>query len=77
MISFPIITALALLPFVLAQSNDTAVQIEAIEAHFTGAGIVPSLLSTFVPSALLNVSFDGTFCQLRITEPSIDIVHRC
>jgi phosphatidylethanolamine-binding protein len=43
-----------------AQStNDTALGIVAIEAHFSGAELVPSLLSSFAPSAVMNVSFSG------------------
>ncbi|KAI0003224.1 phosphatidylethanolamine-binding protein [Russula compacta] len=56
-------TALALSflgPLVYAQAtNDTALGIAAIEAHFTNAQIVPSLLSTFDPSALMTVNFTG------------------
>lgn len=55
------VTAVSLFSFigaVVAQDN-TAVDIEAIQAHFSQAGIVPSLLTTFDPSALLTVSFDG------------------
>ncbi|KAH9057646.1 hypothetical protein EDB87DRAFT_1629713 [Lactarius vividus] len=35
--------------FVNAQSSDNAIGIAAIEAHFTGAGLVPSLLTSFKP----------------------------
>jgi len=43
-----------------AQSaNDTALGVVAIEAHFTNAELVPQLLSTFIPSALMNVTFSG------------------
>ncbi|KAJ4488245.1 phosphatidylethanolamine-binding protein [Lentinula aciculospora] len=54
----PVFFALAI-PFVSAQSNDTAVQIEAIEAHFTQAALVPELLTTFDPSSILTINFDG------------------
>ncbi|KAF9066850.1 phosphatidylethanolamine-binding protein [Rhodocollybia butyracea] len=54
----PVLFAFAI-PFVAAQSNDTAVQIEAIEAHFTQADLVPELLATFNPSAALTINFDG------------------
>ncbi|KAI0303374.1 phosphatidylethanolamine-binding protein [Multifurca ochricompacta] len=40
-------------------SNENAISIAAIEAHFTGAGLVPSLLSSFDPSALITVTFPG------------------
>ena len=45
---------------VKAQStNDTALGIAAIEAHFTGADLVPSLLASFDPSAVMTVNFPG------------------
>ncbi|KIK63864.1 hypothetical protein GYMLUDRAFT_106986, partial [Collybiopsis luxurians FD-317 M1] len=47
------------IPFIAAQSNDTAIQIEAIEAHFTQSGLVPELLASFNPSALLTINFEG------------------
>ncbi|KAH9171461.1 phosphatidylethanolamine-binding protein [Lactarius sanguifluus] len=40
-------------------SNDNAIGIAAIEAHFTGAGLVPSLLTSFDPTALMTVTFSG------------------
>ena len=47
-------------PLVNAQStNDTALGIAAIEAHFTNADLVPSLLATFTPTALMTVTFPG------------------
>lgn len=43
-----------------AQStNNTQLGIEAIEAHFNNSKIVPTLLSSFSPTALLTVSYDG------------------
>jgi hypothetical protein len=43
-----------------AQSaSNIALGIAAIEAHFTGAGLVPALLSSFDPSALMTVNFSG------------------
>ncbi|KAK0459502.1 uncharacterized protein EV420DRAFT_269738 [Desarmillaria tabescens] len=60
MISLPVILSLSLLPFVASQSsNDTALQIAAIKAHFTQSEIVPDLLSSFDPSAILTVNFEG------------------
>lgn len=58
MIVLPVILALSI-PFVSAQANSTAVQIEAIEAHFTQAALVPELLATFDPSSILTINFDG------------------
>ncbi|KAI0255383.1 phosphatidylethanolamine-binding protein [Lactifluus subvellereus] len=46
--------------FVYAQSNNTtALKIATIETQFTNAQLVPSLLKTFRPSALMNVNFSG------------------
>jgi len=59
MISLPILVSLALLPFTLAQSSDTALPVAAIEAHFKQSQIVPSLLASFDPSALLTVNYAG------------------
>jgi len=47
-------------PLVNAQAtNGTALEIAAIEAHFTNAKLVPDLLATFAPSAVLTVTFSG------------------
>lgn len=51
--------SLSLISAALAQSNNTGVGIEAIQAHFSNAGIVPSLLATFDPSALMTVDYSG------------------
>jgi phosphatidylethanolamine-binding protein (PEBP) family uncharacterized protein len=40
-------------------SGDTALEIAAIQAHFKNAYIVPDLLPTFNPSAVMNVAFPG------------------
>ncbi|KAL0578452.1 hypothetical protein V5O48_003552 [Marasmius crinis-equi] len=53
MLSFAV---LALIPFVAAQSNP-ALEVAAIQAHFKQAGLVPDLLPTFEPSALMTVNF--------------------
>ncbi|KAF9228043.1 PEBP-like protein [Gyrodon lividus] len=45
-------------PFVQAQSNST-IGIEAVVAHFLQSGLVPALLPTFAPTALLTVSYKG------------------
>lgn len=60
MISLYIFASLVTIPFVIAQSSDPGLEIEAIEAHFSGSGITPSLLPTFDPSALLSVTFGAT-----------------
>jgi hypothetical protein len=61
MLFFATTVALSLLgSFVNAQSaGDTALGIAAIAAHFTNAELVPQLLSTFAPTALINVTFTG------------------
>jgi hypothetical protein len=59
MISLPILVSLALIPFTLAQSSDTALQVAAIEAHFKQSQIVPSLLASFDPTALLTLNYAG------------------
>jgi len=41
----------------LVNAQDTALGIAAIEAHFKNADLVPSLLSSFTPTALMTVTF--------------------
>jgi phosphatidylethanolamine-binding protein len=40
-------------------SDDTALGIAAIQAHFKNVDIVPDLLPSFNPSAIMNVAFPG------------------
>jgi phosphatidylethanolamine-binding protein len=49
----------ALLSHAQTTTNNTQLGVEAIEAHFSNAGIVPSLLKQFTPSGLLTVNFNG------------------
>lgn len=58
MFSLPLVLSLALLPFVSAQ--DSSVGIKAIEAHFKQSHIVPNLLKSFEPTALLSLNFPGS-----------------
>lgn len=51
--------SVALAALVAAQANNTELGIEAIEAHFSNAGIVPSLLASFDPVAVLSLSYSG------------------
>lgn len=51
--------SVALAALVAAQANNTELGIEAIEAHFSNAGIVPSLLTTFDPAAVMSLSYSG------------------
>ena len=53
------VVSVALASLVAAQSNNTELGIEAIEAHFTNAGIVPSLLTNFEPVAVMSLSYSG------------------
>ncbi|TRM56622.1 phosphatidylethanolamine-binding protein [Schizophyllum amplum] len=60
MVAFTALTASLLLStLVSAQSDDTALQIEAIKAHFSNAGLVPDLLESFEPQGTLTLNFDG------------------
>jgi len=58
MISLTLVSLALLSSF--ANAATTLVDIEAIEAHFQQALIVPSLLSTFTPGAVLSVAFSGS-----------------
>ena len=40
-------------------TNNTALAIQGIEAHFNNSGIVPSLLKQFSPAALLTLTYTG------------------
>ena len=51
--------SVALAALVAAQANNTELGVEAIEAHFSNAGIVPSLLTTFDPVAVMSLSYTG------------------
>jgi hypothetical protein len=59
MFALPLLISSVFLSLVASQLNDSALQIEAIQAHFNQAGIVPSLLPSFDPSALLAANFAG------------------
>ena len=89
MISARFILALTFASIAFGQANNTELEIEAIEAHFTNAGLVPSLLATFDPSALLSVSYDGVGVispgqsltkarelDLPALSPSVDLIYR-
>jgi hypothetical protein len=56
MICLALIATLALVPFATAQ---TSTGIEGIEAHFHQSAIVPDLLASFDPSALISLNFAG------------------
>lgn len=58
MISLTLVSLALLSSF--ANAATTLVDIEAIEAHFQQALIVPSLLPTFTPGAVLSVAFSGS-----------------
>ncbi|KAF5358218.1 hypothetical protein D9756_001812 [Leucocoprinus leucothites] len=52
------VVASVILPLAVAQSNgDLDLGVKAIEAHFNQSHIVPDLLSSFQPQALLDINF--------------------
>lgn len=51
--------ALSFLGSLVNAQSDVALDIVAIQAHFTNAELVPELLPTFSPDAILNVTFGG------------------
>ena len=53
---------LSVLPLIAGQ--DPAVQIEGIEAHFKQAALVPALLPSFNPTAVLSLNFPGKYDYL-------------
>jgi len=59
MIASTLLLSLALLPFASAQTNNTAFELEAIQAHFAAADLVPQLIPSINPTVLLTVSFNG------------------
>jgi hypothetical protein len=59
MISLYAFVSLALVSFTSAQSDNPALGIEAIEAHFKQAGITPNLLPAFTPVAVLGLTYNG------------------
>jgi hypothetical protein len=59
MFAVSLLLSFSFLSLAASQSNDPALQIKAIKAHFTQAEIVPSLLSSFDPSAVLVANFAG------------------
>ena len=60
MFALPLLLSAVFAPVILAQNQNIPLQIQGIEAQFNNSGIVPSLLATFDPTAVLNVSFTGT-----------------
>jgi phosphatidylethanolamine-binding protein len=59
MISLYAFVSLALVSLTAAQSDNPALGIEAIEAHFKQAGITPDLLPSFNPVAVLGLTYNG------------------
>jgi hypothetical protein len=78
MFAIPLLNFLALLPFAACQLNDPELQIRAIQAHFTQADIVPSLLPSFDPSALLVANFVGKSSRFLCPFPASEtaLLHR-
>lgn len=63
MICLALVATLTLVPFSVAQ---VSVGVEAIEAHFQQSAVVPDLLTSFNPSALLSLNFAGKYIQSSI-----------
>jgi phosphatidylethanolamine-binding protein len=63
MLSFITLAVLAFTPQALSQSTGSSSQVSVIEAHFKQAQIVPSLLPTFEPTALLSINYAGKLKQ--------------
>ncbi|KAL1743279.1 phosphatidylethanolamine-binding protein [Schizophyllum fasciatum] len=60
MVYFTAVTASLLFgTLVSAQSDDSALGVAAIQAHFSNAGLVPDLLENFEPQGTLTLNFDG------------------
>jgi hypothetical protein len=59
MFSKTLLVSAAFAVLVSAQSTDPALGIKAAEAHFQNAGLVPALLATFEPVALLDANYAG------------------
>jgi len=59
MFTLPVFVSLAIASLATAQSSNTALELAAIKAHFQAAGLVPSFLSTFDPSAILTIAYAG------------------
>ncbi|KAF8163020.1 phosphatidylethanolamine-binding protein [Crassisporium funariophilum] len=55
MFPLSVIISLAIVPFAAAQG--TALDLKAIEAHFTQSALVPDLFATFKPTALLSLNY--------------------
>lgn len=58
MLSLSLLATIALVPFAAAQ---TALDIAGIKAHFNQSAIVPDLLASFNPSAVLSLNFPGKY----------------
>jgi hypothetical protein len=56
---FKLLSGLAAISLVSAQSTNMQLQIEAIVAHFTNAQLIPVPIPAFNPSAILTANFGG------------------
>jgi len=59
MLSLVYLTAIACFQAALVQSADIPLELAGIEANFKQAELVPSLLPSFDPSALLTINYSG------------------
>jgi len=59
MICLSVLVSMALILSVFAQSTNMNVEIAGVEANFANAGLVPSFLKIFTPSAIMHVVFEN------------------
>lgn len=69
MFPFAVLLTLSLAPFIVAQTNDDsddARDVAGAKAHFEASAIVPDMLSSFDPSAVLDLDFESTIGDINI-----------
>jgi hypothetical protein len=79
MFNLPVFVSLAIASLATAQSSNPTLDLVAIKAHFQAAGLVPSFLSTFDPSAVLSIAYTGVGSVSpgqRLTIPRKSPCHR-
>ena len=60
-----IVATLILAPLALAQ--DPTLRLQAIRAHFTQSALVPDLFTSFQPSALIGLNFEGSVLFISLS----------
>lgn len=59
MFALSLVAAAVVAPLVFAQ--DATLGLQAIKAHFQQSALVPDLFASFQPTALVTLTFSGTF----------------